>query len=981
MSETIQDLYTSFSEQMEPIQEDSRYFRYLFEMAQASGTTIEQQREELVKVVDEEWISMIEDSLDAINTIIENPRRFITTEEEVVPVSLAKKISADSVRHLSQNTQFLAPSDDGGVHPTRILNVNTVETYDLYENRFIYHLIQRLLTFVDKRTDVIFWSTGNEIRNRFKMHSKIDDAYEEIEYNVEMTVKNRQSFAENDADNMDVFMRIDRVRRLVMALRGASFCQIMNGCSAVRSPIQRTNLIMKDPNYRKCYQLWQFMERYDKVGYNIDVQQQALAFDDEYMVQMYTNLINNYTVFKSLTDDERNLQELESVHPEPVAPKFIKEIKEVQVDSPDLPDVEVHRVFVEEVTQAQLDAEQALAEAREQIEELQGQLKSWKVQAHALTDERDDLADELDEAKTRELALTQRAQMAEADVEELRASLEDVEAGKKAAEADAVEARSTAAAQLKQMRAETDAEVAAAHADADAKIAAAEQTAAEQVAQVKSDATAALAAKTEADAAELQAAKDAAAAELAEVREASAKELAELHAKLDAAQLQIEEASLKKETDELSKQRLAALEKEMAELRDSFNSKKAQWENEKNAVNKVQSLRAEVESTKAEIEKATRTGDYAKAGELQYGKLPTLQKQLEEEEKLAEAKKESSLLRDRVTEEEIANIVARWTGIPVSKLVEGEREKLLRLPDTLHQRVIGQDEAVQKVSDAILRSRAGIANPNRPIGSFLFLGPTGVGKTELAKALAQALFDDEKNMVRIDMTEYMEKFSVSRLIGAPPGYVGYEEGGQLTEAVRRHPYSVVLFDEVEKAHPDVFNILLQVLDDGRITDSQGRTVDFKNTVIILTSNLGSDLILEDLEKSRANGSNELSDEARNAIDQLLKRQFRPEFLNRLDDIVYYKSLTKTEIGSIVDLMLADLRKRLEDKQLKLVVTDAAKNAIIDGGYDPIYGARPLKRYIQSHVETMIAKEIIGGAHTAGDTLTVDADGNGQLILR
>ena len=446
-------------------------------------------------------------------------------------------------------------------------------------------------------------------------------------------------------------------------------------------------------------------------------------------------------------------------------------------------------------------------------------------------------------------------------------------------------------------------------------------------------------------------------------------------------QLQIEEASLKKETDELSKQRLAALEKEMAELRDSFNSKKAQWENEKNAVNKVQSLRAEVESTKAEIERATRTGDYAKAGELQYGKLPTLQKQLEEEEKIAEEKKESSLLRDRVTDDEIARIVARWTGIPVSKLVEGEREKLLRLSETLHQRVIGQDEAVQKVSDAILRSRAGIANPNRPIGSFLFLGPTGVGKTELAKALAQALFDDEKNMVRIDMTEYMEKFSVSRLIGAPPGYVGYEEGGQLTEAVRRHPYSVVLFDEVEKAHPDVFNILLQVLDDGRITDSQGRTVDFKNTVIILTSNLGSDLILEDLEKSRANGKNELSDEAKDAIDQLLKRQFRPEFLNRLDDIVYYKSLTKTEIGSIVDLMLGDLRKRLADKQLKLVVTDAAKNAIIDGGYDPIYGARPLKRYIQTHVETMIAKEIIGGAHAAGDTLTVDADANGQLVLR
>ena len=446
-------------------------------------------------------------------------------------------------------------------------------------------------------------------------------------------------------------------------------------------------------------------------------------------------------------------------------------------------------------------------------------------------------------------------------------------------------------------------------------------------------------------------------------------------------QLQIEEASLKKETDELSKQRLAALEKELAELRDSFNSKKAQWENEKNAIGKVQSLSAEVEAVKADIEKATRSGDYAKAGELQYGKLPQLQRELEAEEKLANEKKEQSLLRDRVTDEEIARIVARWTGIPVEKLVEGEREKLLRLPDVLHKRVIGQDEAVRKVSDAILRSRAGIANPGRPIGSFLFLGPTGVGKTELAKALAQALFDDEKNLIRIDMTEYMEKFSVSRLIGAPPGYVGYEEGGQLTEAVRRHPYSVVLFDEVEKAHPDVFNILLQVLDDGRITDSQGRTVDFKNTILILTSNLGSDIILEDLEKSRAGGANELSQAARSQIDALLKRQFRPEFLNRLDDIVYYKSLTKQEIGSIVDLMLSDLRGRLAAKQLELAVTDKAKTAIIDGGYDPIYGARPLKRYIQAHVETMIAKEIIAGSHAPGDTLTVDADETGRLFLR
>ena len=445
-------------------------------------------------------------------------------------------------------------------------------------------------------------------------------------------------------------------------------------------------------------------------------------------------------------------------------------------------------------------------------------------------------------------------------------------------------------------------------------------------------------------------------------------------------QLQIEEVSLKKETDPMSQQRLAALEKELAELRDSFNSKKAQWENEKNAIGKVQSLRAEVEQTKAEIEKATRAGDYAKAGELQYGKLPNLQKELEEQEKLAAEKKESSLLRDRVTDEEIARIVARWTGIPVEKLVEGEREKLLRLPEVLHQRVIGQDEAVRKVSDAILRSRAGIANPGRPIGSFLFLGPTGVGKTELAKALAQTLFDDEKNLIRIDMTEYMEKFSVSRLIGAPPGYVGYEEGGQLTEAVRRRPYSVVLFDEVEKAHPDVFNILLQVLDDGRITDSQGRTVDFKNTVIILTSNLGSDIILDDLEHSRSQGGNELSAEAREKISQLLKRQFRPEFLNRLDDIVYYKSLTRDEIGSIVDLMLNDLRKRLADKQLTLVVTDAAKAFIVDNGYDPIYGARPLKRYIQANVETMIAKEIIGGSRVPGDTLTVDVE-NGTLVLR
>ena len=446
-------------------------------------------------------------------------------------------------------------------------------------------------------------------------------------------------------------------------------------------------------------------------------------------------------------------------------------------------------------------------------------------------------------------------------------------------------------------------------------------------------------------------------------------------------QLQIEQVSLKKETDALSQSRLKDLEKELAELQDKFRSMKAKWENEKNAIGKVQTLREQIEQTNADIEKAQREYDLNKAAELKYGKLPQLQKRLEEEEKIAAAKKEDSLLRDRVTDEEIARIVARWTGIPVEKLVEGEREKLLHLDDVLHKRVIGQDEAVTKVSEAILRSRAGIANPNRPIGSFLFLGPTGVGKTELAKALAQALFDDERNMVRIDMTEYMEKFSVSRLIGAPPGYVGYEEGGQLTEAVRRKPYSVVLFDEVEKAHPDVFNILLQVLDDGRITDSQGRTVDFKNTVIILTSNLGSDIILNDLEQRRAQGSNELSDEARKQIDLLLKSKFRPEFLNRLDEIVYYKSLTKDEMRKIVDLQLNDLRKRMDEgKHLKLEVTTAAKDFIIDSAYDSVYGARPIKRFIQSRVETLIAKAIIQGSYAEGNTLTVDYDGS-ALVLR
>lgn len=441
-------------------------------------------------------------------------------------------------------------------------------------------------------------------------------------------------------------------------------------------------------------------------------------------------------------------------------------------------------------------------------------------------------------------------------------------------------------------------------------------------------------------------------------------------------QHEIEEAALKKDTDPLTQEHLKEIQKELADLQEQFKEMKAKWENEKQAISKVQKLREEIEQVNAEIEKAEREYDLNKAAEYKYGKLPDLQKQLAEEERVAEESQssDSSLLRDKVTDEEIAKIIARWTGIPVAKLMESEREKLLHLDDILHQRVIGQDEAVQKVSEAILRSRAGIQDPNRPIGSFLFLGPTGVGKTELAKALAQSLFDDEHNIVRIDMTEYMEKFSVSRLIGAPPGYVGYEEGGQLTEAVRRKPYAVVLFDEVEKAHPDVFNILLQVLDDGRITDSQGRTVDFKNTIIILTSNLGSSYILEGIGED-----GQISETAKEQVSNLLKTQFRPEFLNRLDEIVFYKPLTRSEIYHIVDLQIADLRRRLEDKQLGVELTAAAKDYIVDQGYDPVYGARPLKRYIQSKVETLIAKLIIQAELKPRTVLTVDYDGK-QLTV-
>ena len=439
-------------------------------------------------------------------------------------------------------------------------------------------------------------------------------------------------------------------------------------------------------------------------------------------------------------------------------------------------------------------------------------------------------------------------------------------------------------------------------------------------------------------------------------------------------QLEIEEAALAKETDHISLAHLEDIRKELAEHRDEFNAKKAQWENEKNAIGKVRKLREELEAANAELEKAQREYDLEKAAQLQYGKIPELKKALESEEQTANESKTRSLLRDKVTEDEIALIVERWTGIPVARLMEGEREKLLHLEDILHRRVVGQDEAVRLVSEAILRSRAGIADPDKPIGSFLVLGPTGVGKTELAKTLAEALFDSERSLIRIDMSEYMEKFAVSRLIGAPPGYVGYEEGGQLTEAVRRNPYSVILFDEVEKAHPDVFNVLLQVLDDGRVTDSQGRTVDFKNTVIILTSNLGSQYLLEGID-----GEGEITEEAKNQVNELLCRSFRPEFLNRLDEIVFYKPLTKENITHIIDLMTASLNRRLADKELSVTLTDDARGFIIENAYDPLYGARPLRRYLQHTVETLISRKIIADEVRPGDTLTVDCVNGGLTV--
>ena len=437
--------------------------------------------------------------------------------------------------------------------------------------------------------------------------------------------------------------------------------------------------------------------------------------------------------------------------------------------------------------------------------------------------------------------------------------------------------------------------------------------------------------------------------------------------------LEIEEMALKKEDDKLSQDRLAKLREDLANLKEEFNAKKARWEEEKNSVDNVKTLKAEIEKMHADIENAQRMYEYEKAAKLRYSDLPALEKKLAEAEQLAESREANTMVHDTVTEEEISAIVAKWTGIPVSKLMEGEREKILHLDEFLHKRVIGQDEAVQRVTEAILRSRAGISDPNKPIGSFLFLGPTGVGKTELAKSLAECLFDDEHNIVRIDMTEYMEKFSVSRLIGAPPGYVGYDEGGQLTEAVRRKPYSVVLFDEIEKAHPDVFNILLQILDDGRITDSQGRTVDFKNTIIILTSNLGSQYLLEGID---SNGN--ITPEAQEAVMAELRRTFRPEFLNRLDETILFHPLTRENLDSIIDIMVTSLRERLADRSLSLEITPEAKELIIDRGFDPLYGARPLRRYLQSSVETLIAKTILSGDLTAGTILMIDVR-DGELV--
>ena len=570
MSETIQDLYQSFAAQMEPIQEDDRYFQYLYELAQSADTTVEQKREELERVIDQEWLDVIEDSLDAINAVVANPRRFITTEEEVVPTSLAKRISADSVRHLSQNTQYLVPSNDGEIHPTHVLNVTTAETYDLYENRFVYHLIQRLLAFVDKRTDAIFWSNGNEICHRLQLHTKVADAYEEVECTVQMSVKNRQSFAENDADNVEVFRRIDRVRRLVSSLRSTSFCKMMKDCSVVRSPIQRTNLITKDPNYRTCYQLWQFMERYDEIGYTVNITDSELPVDDEYLVQMHTNLINSYTVFKSLTADERILSEAEVEQREPVKPKFVKELKEVLVADPDLPDVEIRRVFVEEVTQAQLDAEAALESERQESERLRAAIEQLAAEKDALSQERD-AAEQAVAAANKELAASeQRAvQLQHQANAEIAAAQRRAEEGIAAAKADAER-------RVSDVRAESEARIASINAEAELRVADANAAAEERAAADKSrleQAAADLLALREASAEELKAANEASLHEVERVRSLAAKELAEA---LDASRKE-KEAELSRVERQMEK-RIASLLRDLSKMEKQRDRAKKQAE-------------------------------------------------------------------------------------------------------------------------------------------------------------------------------------------------------------------------------------------------------------------------------------------------------------------------------------------------------------------------------------------------------------------
>lgn len=708
MSDTIQDLYSSFSEQMGPIQDEDRYFRYLYEMLQASDTTLEQKREVLVKQVDERWIKAVEDTLDSINTIIEHPRRFITTEEELVPVALARKISAESVRHLSQHTQYIDPSEDGEIHPSKILNVSTQETYDLYENRFIFHLIKRLITFIDKRTDVIFWSTGNETCNHFVMKTKVEDAYEEITYNLDMVVKNRQSLAENDADNMDVFMRIDRVRRLVMSLRRSAFYEIMNGCAKVRSPIQRTNLIMKDPDYRKCYQLWQFMEEYDEVGYVIDVQDTEMAFDDEYLVQMYTNFINNYTVFKSLTEDERNLKEIEVTRHEVKRPVFVKEIVEEIVDDCNIPDVEIRQVFVEEVTEAQLAAEAALEKEIETRKGLEVQLDESHQQIVSMSHERESLLDQIEasrtkveEAEKRVVAADKSRMEAEAAKVDALAAAEVAEKARAKAERECAEARADAEA----TKAEADEAIAAAKDEADAAVEAAKAEADAAVAAAKADADAAVAtARSEADAAVAVARADAESAiattkEEADAAVAAAK--AEAESAIAAANADAEAA--KAQADE-------AIESARATASSEVQAAKAQAD-EAIAAAKAQ---AEADTTKAREEAELQIRTSKENAEAAVAKA---RQDAEAEVATIRSESDATIEHERLVHENNLKYARKEAEDTLSKTCAGYEDELAQLRETsARERAVAESEitelrnqlkAMERERDRALRKAEG----------------------------------------------------------------------------------------------------------------------------------------------------------------------------------------------------------------------------------------------------------------------------------